>query len=209
MSNRPSPLQNRVTPAGEILAVPARGTLMGNRGGRLHADFRLGRARWASQQWIACRLAFKDRRRAVMGEGYTELFFLDEATSLAAGHRPCFECRREAAEDFAATWAGAMGLDAPPKAPEMDAALHAERTAGPWKTPADALPVGAMFRHLNQFWLCFGFDALLWDHAGYSGRIAIPEGTVVEVLTPRTTCCVLSAGYRPAFHPSAIEALTA
>jgi hypothetical protein len=209
MSTRPSPLQNRVTPAGEIVAAKARGTLMGNRGGRLHEGFRLGRKRWASDQWIACKLSFRERHRKVMGEGYTELFFLDEATAMAAGHRPCFECRREAAEEFAGLWAEATGLPAPPRAPEMDAALHAERMAGPWKTPADALPVGAMFRHLGQSWLCFGFDALLWDHGGYCGRIAVPEGVVVEVFTPRTTCRVMAAGYRPAFHPSAIDALTA
>jgi hypothetical protein len=209
MSTRPSPLQNRVTPSGTIEAHAARGTLMGNRGGRLHEGHRLGRARWASKQWIACKLEFRDRRREVMGEGYTELFFLDEATALAAGHRPCFECRREAAEDFAACWAEALGQDASPKAPAMDEVLHAERLAGSWGTPADALPVGAMFGHLGQTWLCLGFEALLWTHEGYRGRLAIPEGEVVQVYTPRTTCRVLAAGYRPAFHPSFMDAMAA
>ena len=89
------PLQNRVTPFGDIIATPARGLFMGNRGGRIHDDARrLGRRRWASATWICCRLQFKDRHRAVWGESYTELFFLDEPTALAAGHRPCFECRR-------------------------------------------------------------------------------------------------------------------
>jgi len=97
------PLQNRVTPFGELIVTPARGTLMGNRGGRMHADHKtLGSRRWASRQWICCVLAFKGRHRQVWGEGSTELFFLDEVTALAAGHRPCFECRREDAERFAA-----------------------------------------------------------------------------------------------------------
>ena len=113
-----SPLANRVDPSGAIQAVAARGTLMGNRGGRIHlaADPetgegpRLGRRRWASRQWICCVLAFKGRRRQVMGPGYTELFFLDEATALAAGHRPCFECRRAEALAFAEAWADAAPL---------------------------------------------------------------------------------------------------
>lgn len=208
MSTRPSPLQNRVTPRGEIVAHPARGTLTGNRGGRIHEGFRLGRARWAGKQWIACALEFRGRHREVMGEGYTELFFLDEATSLAAGHRPCFECRRKAAEDFAEAWGWALGLAAPPRAAEMDEVLHAERLAGPWATPADALPVGAMFGWQGEIWLGFGFDALLWGHEGYRRRIPLPEGQVVEVLTPRSICRVLASGYRPAFHPSALAALT-
>jgi len=89
------PLQNRVDPFGELFADRSRGLFLGNRGGRLHDDDRaLGRRRWASRQWICCRLEFKDRHRKVWGKSYTELFFLDEVTALAAGHRPCFECRR-------------------------------------------------------------------------------------------------------------------
>ncbi len=95
------PLQNRVTPFGELAVTPARGTLMGNRGGRIHSDSRtLGRRRWASRQWICCVLKFKNRQRDVWGRYYTELFFLDEVTAFAAGHRPCFECRRKDAEQF-------------------------------------------------------------------------------------------------------------
>jgi hypothetical protein len=195
-----------VTPRGEIIASPARGTVMGNRGGRIHEDWRIVRPS-ASRHWLVCALEFRDRHRAVMAEGYTELFFLDEATALAAGHRPCFECRRAAAEEFAGCWAAATGLPAAPKAGEIDDVLHAERSLGPWKTPADALPVGAMFAHLDRIWLSFGFDALGWTPEGYRGRIDLPEGVVVEVLTPRTTCRTLAAGYRPLFHPSALDAL--
>ena len=97
------PLQNRVTPEGEIIATPHRGLMMGNRGGCFHLpDRTLGARRWATRQWIACVLEFKGRHRAAMMQPnrYTELFFLDEATALAAGHRPCFECRRRDAERF-------------------------------------------------------------------------------------------------------------
>ena len=121
---RPSPLRNRVDPFGALHAVPARGTLMGNRGGRLHDPAtREIRRRQASRAWICCVLAFKDRRREVMGPGYTELFFLDEAVALAAGHRPCCECRRREAGAFAAAWAAGRGLAVPPRAPEMDRVL--------------------------------------------------------------------------------------
>jgi len=89
------PLQNRVSPFGELITTSARGLFMGNRGGRFHtADRTLTSRRWASRQWICCRLQFKQRHRKVWGDSYTELFFLDEVTALAAGHRPCFECRR-------------------------------------------------------------------------------------------------------------------
>ena len=105
------PLQNRVTPFGELVAVPARGTLFGNRGGRFHTDAKtLSARRWASRQWICCMLDFKGRQRDVWGRFYTELFFLDEPTVLAAGHRPCFECRRKDAEKFAEQWRAAHRL---------------------------------------------------------------------------------------------------
>jgi len=101
------PLQNRVSPFGELVASHARGTLMGNRGGRLHNDKRrLARRRWTSRQWICCKLDFNNRHRKVWGRGYTELFFLDEVTAFAAGHRPCFECRRKEAERFATLFSG-------------------------------------------------------------------------------------------------------
>src|SRR5262249_21280802 len=104
------PLQNRVTPLGHLLAEPARGLFMGNRRGRLHSDDRtLSSRRWASRMWICCRLHFNNRHRQVWGNSYTELFFLDEVTALAAGHRPCFECRRKDAEIFADTWQRAFG----------------------------------------------------------------------------------------------------
>src|SRR5260370_37899254 len=125
------PLQNRVTPFGELVAVASRGQFMGNRGGRLHRDDRtLGARRWVSRQWICCVTRFKGRHRAVWGSGYTELFFLDEPTALAAGHRPCFECRLHAAVAFAASWAAARQQSVAPRAADMDRVLHAERLDG-------------------------------------------------------------------------------
>ena len=117
-------LQNRVDPFGELIATPARGMFFGNRGGRFHRDDRtLGRRRWASRQWICCVLQFKNRRHDVWGQGFTDLFFLDEVTALAAGHRPCFECRRADAKEFAEKWARAQSIPVP-RAPEMDMVLQ-------------------------------------------------------------------------------------
>jgi len=111
------PLQNRVDPFGELFAAPVRGTLMGNRGGRMHDERRqLGARRWASKQWICCVLDFNSRHRTIWGDGYTELFFLDEVTAFAAGHRPCFECRRRDAETFATLFAGADPHSVRPRA---------------------------------------------------------------------------------------------
>ena len=112
-------LQNRVDPWGVLHAVPQRGTMLGNRGGRFHRDDRtLGQRRWASRHWICCELHYKDLHHEAMGKGYTSLFFLDEVTALAAGHRPCFFCRR----------AEANGLSRPPaRSMDFDRALHAER----------------------------------------------------------------------------------
>src|ERR1700756_86958 len=125
------PLQNRINPFGELFATPARGTLFGNRGGRFHTDAKTLRVRrWVSRRWICCVLDFKGRRRDVWGRFYTELFFLDEPTALAAGHRPCFECRRKDAEAFAEMWRTAGGFGARPSADQMDEVLHHERLNG-------------------------------------------------------------------------------
>ena len=145
------PLQNRVSPFGELCAFCARGLFMGNRGGRFHPDAKtLTARRWASRQWICCVLDFKGRRRDVWGRSYTELFFLDEPTAFAAGHRPCFECRRKDAETFAEKWREARGLRRPPYATEMDDVLHAERLRGRAKhlhrRNIDELPWGRLRR---------------------------------------------------------------
>ena len=204
------PLPNRVDPFGDLFADASRGLLFGNRGGRFHRDDRaLGRRRWVSRAWICCRLEFKGRHREVWGRGYTELFFLDEPTALAAGHRPCFECRRADAKAFAAAFGRGHGLDAAPRAPEMDRVLHAERLEGRVKRrhrlPIDALPDGAFVTLPNEPGGAFAVrgDALLqWTSAGYVARRRRPRGIMVDVLTPPGIIAALSAGYRPSWHSS-------
>jgi len=202
------PLQNRVDPFGVIHAVAARGAWMGNRGGCLHNDRReLTRRRWVSKRWIACVLAFKERRRTVMTpRRYTELFFLDEATALAAGHRPCFECRREAAQAFAAAWGRAADCPRSPLADEMDRVLHEERrlsrgsqSDSPMVRPAD-LPNGVMVALPSQeggqsAWLVRDGALYPWSFTGYGpGRSAVdvPEA---ELITPPSMVAVIRSGY--------------
>lgn len=207
---RPSPLQNRAAPDGSLHAVAARGLLMGNRGGRLHRiDGTLGAARWVSRAWIACRLDFRGRRRQVMGASYTEVFFLDEATALAAGHRPCFECRRADAHAFADAWARATGRARPPRAGEMDLALHAERLGRPETLARGALPAGAIFRLDGGFRLCMAGGVLAWSFEGYRPAADVPPGQPVVAVTPASVRAVLAAGYRPGLHPSAGAQLSA
>jgi len=202
-------LQNRVDPFGELIATPARGLLLGNRGGRFHRDDQtLGKRRWASRQWICCLLQFKQRHRKVWHDGYTELFFLDEVTALAAGHRPCFECRRADAKDFAEKWAQA-GDVAIPHAPEMDVVLQNERLVGrakrAYQSPIDDLPDGAMLALNGEPQAAFavrGAQLLRWSENGYTHAIARARGTA-NVLTPPSIVGVLAAGYRPQWHPSA------
>ncbi len=200
------PLQNRVDPFGELFADRSRGLFMGNRGGRFHAAGRkLTQRRWASRQWICCVLAFKNRRHDVWGRGYTDLFFLDEVTALAAGHRPCFECRRRDARAFAEKWAEAKGTDFP-YVDEMDRALQVERLDGRAKrTHAidfDALPDGAFVSIDGSAFAVRGAHLLHWTESGYLEAIRRPSG-IATVLTPPSIVAVLSAGYAPQWHPSA------
>jgi len=200
----PRPLQNRVDPFGELHAVAARGAFMGNRGGRLHGPERaLGRRRWTSKRWIVCVCRFKGRRREVWGEGYTELFFHDEPTALAAGHRPCFECRRAAAKAFLAAFPGApQGADA------MDEVLHRQRLDGRgkrlWRARLGALPDGAFVAVDGQAYALRARELRPWSFAGYGAAVAFDGGREVDVLTPPSTAAALAAGYRPIWD-SAID----
>ena len=201
------PLQNRVDPFGELFATPARGLLFGNRGGRIHTDHKtLTRRRWASRQWICCVLKFKNRQRDVWGRYYTELFFLDEPTALAAGHRPCFECRRRDAESFAEKWRQSFKLRSRPHAPEMDEQLHAERLDGRAKRlhrrKIDDLPDGAFIALEEGAFAVRGASLLRWTPEGYDARKRRPRGNTVDVLTPPTILAVLAASYAPRWHPS-------
>jgi len=199
------PLQNRLTPFGEFIASPARGTLFGNRGGRIHNDKRrLTARRWTSKQWICCRLDFNNRHRKVWGDSYTELFFLDEVTAFAAGHRPCFECRRRDAERFAALFSGQAKRAS---APAMDKILHAERLDGKAKRThrraIDTLPDGAMLARAGEAFAVRGNSLLHWTPAGYDRRLARPRGIAADVLTPPAILTVLARGYAPLWHASA------
>ncbi len=185
---------------------------MGNRGGALHGpDRTLSRRHWVSRQWICCRLTFNGRRRTVMApNSYTELFFLDESTAFAAGHRPCFECRRADAIRFANLWTDTHGITRRARADAIDRVLHAERLDAAGEKcrhtiALDALPAGAMFvsSRLTGAHLVLDDALLAWTPAGYRHRIARPTGWQVEALTPPGIIAVLKCGYRPLLHETA------
>jgi hypothetical protein len=202
----PKPLPNRCDPFGRLHAVPERGSMMGNRGGRFHASERgLGKRRYASKRWICCICNFKGRQRTVWGEGYTELFFLDEVTALAAGHRPCFECRSAEAKDFARRFGRPGGPAA--KADAMDLILHAERIAG-WngarqQVAVGSLPAGAMIAFQGKAHAVASNAILRWSFSGYEPAV-LPQGLQVELLTPASIVSALRNGYRSQWHSSAV-----
>jgi hypothetical protein len=195
------PLQNRVTPSGEIIAVAARGLFMGNRGclhdrqGRVVRHFR-------ELRWLICLLNFKNRKLELMKPGhYTPLFFLHEVTALAAGHRPCAECRRPAFNQFIGCWPdSAPGM----RAAQLDEVLHGERMGPRMRAPLGDLPGGVFVRLANdpRAFLLQRELLLAWTPFGYEERIAVPDA-VVEVLTPPSAVEVLRRGYKPEVHPSA------
>lgn len=196
-------LQNRVDPFGAIHAVGERGTFTGNRG-IIHdpATKTLLTRRWTTKAWITCICEFRGRRRDVMAtRSWTELFFLDEATALAAGHRPCFYCRRERAREFAEAFAAGSGRRTM-RAPEIDSTLHAERlAAGNPARQLDAaraasLPDGAMIAADGRAFLVTGGRASPWSFAGYGAPLPIDalEGGL-SLITPPSTVAALSAGY--------------
>ena len=203
------PLQNRVTPCGEIIADPGRGMFTGNRGCLCDEAGKLARRRWRLRAWITCQLSYKGWWRPVMQPGvWTELFFLDEATALAAGHRPCALCRRDAYNRYRHAWALAQSLAGPPKAIEMDNVLHRERTRRDhvkvtFRADLKDLPDGTMVAlpgHPDRTALLHNGRLIAWSSAGYGDGT-----TTVDVLTPRSTVAVLAAGYRPELHVSIPE----
>jgi hypothetical protein len=207
------PLQNRVTPRGEIVSTPQRGLFTGNRG-IIHdpATKTLLNRRWSSKAWLVCLCEFRGRRRDVMGtRSWTELFFLDEATALAAGHRPCFYCRRADANAFRAAWEEGNGVSGM-HAPDIDEVLHTERLDGKAKRlhalpgAIGALPDGAMVQAGDTSYLIARGRALLWSWDGY--REAQNAMRDAALLTPPSTLRALGAGYRPLLHPSATEPAT-
>jgi hypothetical protein len=202
------PLQNRVTPTGDIIATPHRGMFTGNRG-IIHdpATKTLLKKRWSSSAWITCVCEFRGWRRLVMGRrSWTELFFLDEATALAAGHRPCFFCRRDDANRFRAAWEKGNGVT-DVRAREMDSVLHRERLdrsrkrLHPLPMPLKQLPDGAMVQAGEESFLILQGRALQWSMGGYQKA----DGKIDDamLLTPPSTLRAIGAGYRPVLHPSA------
>jgi hypothetical protein len=212
------PLQNRVDPFGDLHAVAARGLFTGNRGVIHDPDTKtLTTRRWTTKAWIACSCVYKDQHRDVMGRnskngtaGWTELFFLDEVTALAAGHRPCFLCRRDAAKAYAAHFSKTFEIPSP-KVATIDAQLHAERLAAGGKMVEldrhglKHLPDGAMIFDGHADYALRGGKALRWTFDGYDGAVEFDALGPDEmcIITPATTLAVLESGYRPVWHGSA------
>lgn len=204
------PLQNRVTPSGTIVKTSARGTLMGNRGVLHNKDKEL-RHTFKIKPWITCALQFKGRQRELMSPGgYTELFFLDEVTAFAAGHRPCAECRRARYNEFRGAWGNVHQPDdqAKVRAPQMDDVLHRERISEGskvvWSSLLAELPHGTMFQVGSDSYAVCDQKLLRWSFEGYSAAEGRDLPETVDVLTPRSVVNVFSSGFRPVFHPTAI-----
>jgi hypothetical protein len=209
-------LQNRVTPFSDLIAHPARGLLYGNRGCMHDARGRI-RSRYGTRRWIACRLEFKGWQRGpkLRPGKFTELFFLDEATAFAAGHRPCALCRRADYVRLGEIWhelhPGQAGADA------IDLQLHGERVEPGTRAQrhhrgaVDDLPDGAIVVRAAEPWLVLGSHLLHWTPAGYGEAVPRPRGETAEVVTPPSLVAVLRRGWHPVvplLHPSA-EAPTA
>jgi hypothetical protein len=192
------PLQNRVDPYGEIIAISARGTMMGNRGGKFHRDDKtLGKRRWATRHWICCDLYWKGAHHEPMGKFYTSLFFLDEVTALSAGHRPCFYCRRKEAQQF-------LSLASPPlKADEADRIVDRERRGSKPEVDVAGLPDGAMIDSGEGPLAVRGDQLLKWSFEGYSGVVPRKSVMSARLLTPRLYVGILARGFQPRWHKSA------
>jgi methylphosphotriester-DNA--protein-cysteine methyltransferase len=211
------PKQNRVTRFGKIVACPERGMMMGNRG-ILHDASGSIRRPYQVKRWLICRLEFRGRHRTIMAPNrYTELFFLDEATGLAAGHRPCAECQRRRYDEFRAACAVGNLHDQstrPLTAAEIDERLHADRldatrSKRTFTAHLDDLPDGVFVTsraRKDQALLIQGDSLLVWFASGYRERLHRRKGEAVSVLTPAFTVATIRAGFSPQIHPSAILA---
>jgi len=203
------PLQNRVTPSGDIIATRHRGMFTGNRGIIHDPETRTLTRRWAGKAWLICVCEFRGRRRNVMGgRSWTELFFLDEATAFAAGHRPCFFCRRDDAVRFRAAWEQGNHVTGI-RARDIDVVLHRERLADGKKrlhalpVPLQELPDGAMVQRETESYLIARGRALLWSPACYCETQNALQDAML--LTPPSTLRAFGAGYRPVLHESALR----
>ncbi|MEO1145464.1 MAG: hypothetical protein AAFY26_07690 [Cyanobacteria bacterium J06638_22] len=219
------PKQNRVNPFGELIATPARGTLMGNRG-CLHNEAQAVRRPFARKEWIFCVLHYKDKqgkaiKRPIMRPGrYTELFFLDEATALTAGHRPCGYCLRQRFNEFAKRWAAGnpKQADGHAKAPAplMDTVLHQERLDGASHQKQlhdyrlSEVPNGCMVllpQEDRQPYLVAQHCLIPWHFEGYGQWVEKPKRLRVQVLTPPSILEAIRAGFQPNVHPSILSSV--
>jgi hypothetical protein len=198
-------LQNRVDPFGNLIKTSARGTLMGNRG-LLHNDKKEIVRPFKLKAWITCKLEFKERKRKVMTPNlYTELFFLDEATAFAAGHRPCFECRREDYNRFKTFWLAGnpeYGFNEKTSIKEIDEIIHQERMANDfskvtYKEKLQGLPDGAFIIFNDKAYLLKDSLMYLWTPFGYEKGIGLPSEKLLAVLTPKSVVNIFRAGYKP------------
>lgn len=209
------PLQNRVDPLGEIHAIGSRGTFTGNRGIIHNPDTKtLLRRRWTLKAWIICLLRYKSHHRQVMSRNtWTELFFLDEATALAAGHRPCFYCRRQDAIAYARAFRGSVNGEKRAYVGEMDRVLHAQRAAAGASLPpispdrVSDLPDGVAIQVNGRPYMLLDGQLRVWTFEGYGEKLSM-EGSINAtwfLVTPMATVQALANGYKPTFHPSAYE----
>ncbi len=209
------PRQNRVTPFGEIIATPERGIFMGNRG-CLHDAHENLKKNWTTQRWIICIREYKGIQREPMPPGqYTSLFFLDEATALAAGHRPCALCRRDDFNRFRHFWLQAnpyFPAGTVPSIDEIDLILHRERVNASkekitYPAKLSDLPDGTFITldDPTTAYLVLNGNLLRWSAGGYLEKLTQPTNTSVQVLTPASIVKTLAAGYTPLIHPSKDE----
>ena len=210
------PRQNRVTPYGELIASEARGALMGNRGILHDENGNLQSRRWTHQNWVTCTLETKGPKRSLMAPGkYTELFFLDEATALASGHRPCWECRREHFLRFRAAWLSGnpdSECDDTTSMSAIDRIIHSERVTPSrakvtYSSLLGSLPDGVMVAlpkcptEALLIWAGFLYP---WQPEGYGKPVPMPLDQTVTVLTPYSIVSAIAAGYLPSVAVSAI-----
>lgn len=196
--------QNRVNPQGDIVSIPERGHWLGNRG-VIHRDGKIIRP-FKLKAWITCVLEFKNRKFEIMAPNrWTQLFFMDEATALSAGHRPCAECRREAFNRFKTYWIKGnpeYGFNQKTKIGEIDAVLHRERIDDQnqkvtFQQKPEKLPDGVFVLYNSHPHLVLNGKLYPWSAAGYLKSIDLPKNQLYEVLTPSSTVNMIAAGYQP------------
>ena len=200
------PLQNRVNPRGEIEINSARGHLMGNRG-VLHNSKKALVKPFKNKAWITCLLEFKGRSRQLMSPNqYTELFFYDEVTAFAAGHRPCAECRRARYNEFKEAWSLCYSSSPAAKisVKDIDEILHSERIENEnkltWKSPLQTLPHGTMFQLGSDFYAVYENGILKWSYEGYQPVCSEKLPDEVDVLTPESIVLLFAKGFKPEFR---------